>query len=241
LFNFNDRTGIIGNSLLILIKGKNMKNKILLKFNFFLILFYLFLVIVGCGESATGPGNQSINPFNENFLFLEYRIYTYGETEKDSVRFFLERYNSCYSFNDFEYMISIDTLYQKKIDTTNRFIFGSVTVLGPMIGMGIVGILQGYSSFILTDSMSNPPFTYGHQIKMLDYNAKGETKISFDNKEFNLKPKEIFQDTITRTHIALQIKNRIYHYSYINDIIIIRNFGFINKKNIRYYNSSFDY
>jgi hypothetical protein len=216
-----------------------MQKIIILKIQSFLILFYLFLVLVGC-EDSTKPADESPNLFNKNFLFVEYRIYTYGELEKDSASFALGRYNSCYYYDDLNSTILVDTLFQNKIDTTNKFIIGSVVVLGPNIGYGIVGTLKGFGSFNLTDSVYNPPFTYGHQIRMINCDLEGETRISFDNKEFSLKPKEIFLDTLFRTHVALPVKNNIFYYSYINDIIIVRNFGFINKKNIKYYNSNFD-
>lgn len=212
-----------------------MKKNIVFKILSFLLIFHLFFIHINCQDSSVGPPGDSVNPFNGSFLFIEYRIYTYGEHGNDTIQINIERYNSCYSFDDSKYEIAIDTMYQKRIDTTNKFIMGSVALLGQTIGTGIVGVLKGYSSFDLVDSMSNPPFTYGHQIKMIECNKKGETKISFDNNVFTLKPKEKYQDTISRANIALQIKNRTYNYKYINDIIIIRNFGFIDKKNIRYY------
>ncbi len=210
-----------------------MKKTVVFKILSFLLIFYLFFV--GCWDSTTEPADESINPFNGNFLFVEYRIVTYGKRLKDSVGFYLGRDGTCYNYDSSESIIWIDAFSQGKIDTVNRFIIGSVIELCPEIGQGRVGSIRGFKSFNLNDSVYSPPFTYGHQIRMIDCDMKGKTKMAFNNQELTLKPKEVFQDTISRSNVALQINNHIYHYDYINDIIIIRNFGFIDKKNIRYY------
>lgn len=205
------------------------KNIFLLMLSGSLFLLYFGFIFSGCKDS-TVDSESSLEPFNNNYLFVECSIVTDGKS-LDNRRFF--RDGGWYSFDKENYTLSImsEVSWFTNPGKDVKYLIGNKSDLSRNIGGGQISYLTGLEKFSMVDSLHNEPFSAGYKVELLSCDKEGNVEIKLNDKLISLRLKEAYADSFSRKNCIIP-KN--WKFESLTDHLTITNYGFIQKKDVKY-------
>ena len=185
-------------------------------------LLYISFMLMSCERSVTSTCELEID---DQYLFVEYNVLEswssddgYGLIIDDGVN---------YTFNngilDIRYVNS-----KPEIDTKTKLLIGIRNEIAPGCGSGIVGGVKALQDYYSTDILSSQYFK--NRVEILDCDNKGVITFKLNDHLFKLKSGEIYTETFTMRDFDMNGKR----YTFLTDVVSIKNSGFIEKDKVVY-------
>jgi hypothetical protein len=198
---------------------------------YLLFIFSLSFILLTCKKDD--PIKPVIDQNDDKYLFIEMAVYTTGKPipVNGSCRFIYISYPQYKYYSDSGKMIVAPQI-QNKIQEKDNCILGLYAAIGPDVGSGDVGVVKTLSDTPHLDTILN---TYDRK-KMIIISkilSDGNIEIIFRNQVITIPIDGFYQEKVRTENIKMRFPDGYFQpYEYIDDLYSVKNWGYINKKDI---------
>ena len=196
----------------------------------YFLYFLLSLIILSCGKNdPVEPGTKTND---DKFLFIEMAVYTTGKPiPVDGHIITLGIGIPTYCVNTLPQGISYYPALPNNISENDNILLGVWSGLGPDVGSGNSSYIKSLSIFPHLDTILNTR----SRLKMITFSKilnDGSIEIIFMDKTITIPVNGMYQKKERTDSIEINYPFRAQKYEYLEDLYTVRNWGYINKKDV---------